>query len=205
MAVKNVRTDENILNYGLRDIAFQKLNDTLDPEEDILILRDVKSLSLDVEEGDAKSIWTNDTIVFSKASEGAVTGSLAVLRFPDEFLIEVLGQERLKDGTLVDGKEKAAFNVFWKVQGDKETEIRAARNVTFGNVLSQEYNTYEGDITERNETVNFTVLGQRVKNDPDGRIQRFVRLTKSGNPELFDEVYTSGLTAPEYVSEGSEA
>lgn len=141
------------------------------------------AVSFEPDEGESSNNFYADNIVYwGEMTMNAITGSVTVAKFDDEFKAAFLGYQATEDGglALVKGAIKPRVYVAFEVETD-ETPIRVIYyNAAPGNI-SRSYNTVTESKTPDTESLSFNITGD----ENSGIVRATYKRGDSGYANLF--------------------
>ena len=120
------------------------------------------NLSLDPETEEVKS-YADDVIYYADYSDNGFSGSLEMMRFPDEYKLKFCGFIQLDDGGIAQSKYATRPNLYIAFEGDGDKEKR--RGILYNvraSVPSREHKTKEGSNEPNTESCDLTVMGDNA-------------------------------------------
>src|SRR5690554_3917595 len=177
----------NKIKFGLKNVHYAVIT-----EADGVITYDTPksipgavNLTLDAA-GESVQFYADDSVYYEENTNDGYTGSLEMALIPDEFRVDVLGDELDANGALIENKDAKAkhFALLFESDGDKEKTrhvlyyVLASRPNVSG---STKTNTKE----PQTETMNIT-----ARPAPDtGDVKAKVPQGSDAYDTFFDEVY----------------
>lgn len=155
--------DKNKVEFGLKNVHVGTY--TEDPATGAITLGTpfklpgAVTLSLDAETEEVKS-YADDVIYYSDYSDNGFSGSLEMMRFPDEYKLKFCGFIELDDGGIAQSKYATRPKLYIAFEGDGDAEKR--RGILYNiaaSVPSREHKTREGSKEPVTESCDLTVMG----------------------------------------------
>lgn len=153
-------SDINAIQYGLEAVGYRvELDDgTYGPEKPIDW---PVNLTLD-HQSQLVNFYANDTTAASIETDDGFSGSMEALYFPDDFLVDVLGQVRDSNGAILSGggEKSKYFALHFKFLGDKHNKkcwaCKCKATAPTGAHTTTEGSTINAD----HETINLTAIAK---------------------------------------------
>ena len=150
----------NGIQYGLEDVAYRVENDdgTYGPEK---VIDWPVNLTLDFQSQLLK-FYANDDTAASIETDDGFSGSLEAMYFPDDFLVDVLGQVRDSNGAILQGggEKSKYFALRFKFKGDKYDKKRWACKCKATAPTGAHTTTEGSSINADHETINLTAIAK---------------------------------------------
>lgn len=150
----------NGIQYGLEDVAYRVENDdgTYGPEK---VIDWPVNLTLDPQSQLLK-FYANDSVAASIETDDGFSGSLEATYFPDDFLVDVLGQVRDSNGAILQGggEKSKYFALRFKFKGDKYDKKRWACKCKATAPTGAHTTTEGSSINADHETINLTAIAK---------------------------------------------
>lgn len=150
----------NGIQYGLEDVGYRVENDdgTYGPEK---VIDWPVNLTLDFQSQLLK-FYANDTTAAAIETDDGFTGSLEALYFPDDFLVDVLGQTRDSNGAILagGGEKSKYFAMHFKFKGDKYDKKRWVCKVKATAPTGAHTTTEGSSINADHETIQLTAIAK---------------------------------------------
>lgn len=146
-------------------------------------------------EGDTTPFYADNTKYFVATAKNGYTGSLEIADVPDEFLTDILGQEKDTNGAIIESlsNKEARFALMCEVDGDPDK-----RRVVFYDCIatrpSIEYSTNEEGVEVKTTTMDITMSPRST----DGQVKATIQLSEENKNiynTFFDKVYEKDATA----------
>lgn len=150
----------NGIQYGLEDVAYRVENDdgTYGAEK---VIDWPVNLTLDFQSQLLK-FYANDDTAASIETDDGFSGSLEAMYFPDDFLVDVLGQVRDSNGAILQGggEKSKYFALRFKFKGDKYDKKRWACKCKATAPTGAHTTTEGSSINADHETINLTAIAK---------------------------------------------
>ena len=152
------------------------------------------NLSADVE-GDSYTFFADNRPYYKRTAKNGYSGSLEIADVPEQFLTEILGQTKDKNGAIIENSEdkESGFALMCEIDGDP-----SKRRVVFYDCLatrpSIEYSTTEDGIEVKTCTMDLTMTPRST----DGQVKATIDLTDENQAvynAFFTKVYEKDATA----------
>lgn len=149
------------VNYGIQDVYVAKITET----EGVITygtpfaVKGAVGLNIDPEGGDATPFYADNIVYFmAPAVNNGYSGDLELALTPDEFLTEILGQDKDSDGVVYESSDDkiARFALLFQAQGDEKNRRFCFYDCTAARP-SRENNTKEDTIEPGTETIAITM------------------------------------------------
>ena len=175
------------VKFGLKNVhiaALDLLNNTYGT---VFALPGAVNLSLDAEGEESNFAADNNAKYFSRYSNNGYSGSLEVALFNEDFLTQILGQIKDRNGAMIENinASNVPFALMFEVEGDVENRRTVFYNVTASRP-SAEASTTEESIEVQTESVDITCGGHPTTGD----VKASLLSTDTGYDTFFDSVYT---------------
>lgn len=158
--------DNNKVEFGLKNVHVGTY--TVDPTTGQVTLGTpyklpgAVNLALDPETEEVKT-YADDVIYYADYSDNGFSGSLEMMRFPDEYKLKFCGFIELDDGGIAQSKYATRPNLYIAFEGDGDKEKR--RGILYNvaaSVPSREHKTREGSKEPVTESCDLTVMGDNA-------------------------------------------
>ena len=179
---------KNKVKYGLKNVHFAKM---IVSEEDGSIsyatptrIPGAVNLSLDPQ-GDKADFNADDIIYFSDYANNGYSGDLEIAKIPDEFLTEILGQTKDKNGALIESTEDKTSNfaLMFEVDGDV-----SATRVVYYNCTASRAKTEASTVGETKEPKTDTITITASARSTDNRVRGSLEPNEQ-NKTVYDNFY----------------
>ena len=179
--------DKNKVKFGLSNVHVAKLT-----EEDGQITYGTPfavpgAVSLSVEpEGDTTPFYADNIKYYVAVANNGYTGDLEVVKIPEEFLIEILGQERDSNGAIVESSTN--INSRFALMGEIDGDVRKRRFVYYDCTAARpgsEMNTTEESVEPQTDTLSITMAARNT----DNVVKAVIELDES-NQTIYDTFFT---------------
>lgn len=146
-------------------------------------------------EGDTTPFYADNTKYFTSTAKTGYTGSLEIADVPDEFLTNILGQEKDTNGAIIENlnNKESRFALMCEVDGDP-----SKRRVVFYDCIATrptiEYSTNEEGVEVKTTTMDLTMSPRST----DGQVKATLQLDESNKNvynTFFNKVYEKDATA----------
>lgn len=154
--------DKNIVQYGLENVHYAKMKKAVDGSityEKPVHVPGAVNLNLDAEGEQAKLAADNIAAYFSSFANNGYSGELEIVKVPEQFKIDILGEKRdKKTGGLLEVANNAPtspFALFYQIEGD----ISGTRYVYYNTTVSRPSNasaTTAGSIEPKTTSMKIT-------------------------------------------------
>ena len=149
------------VNFGIQDVHVAKIteNDGVITYGAPFEVKGAVSLSVDPAGGDATPFYADNIVYFmAPAVNGGYSGDLVLAITPDEFLTQILGQDKDANGVVYENSDDkiARFALMFQAQGDENNRRFCFYDCTAARP-SRENNTKEDTITPGTETIAITM------------------------------------------------
>lgn len=149
------------VNYGIQDVYVAKIteNNGAITYGAPFAVKGAVSLSVDPAGGDATPFYADNIVYFmAPAVNSGYSGTLNLAITPDDFLTQILGQEKDSDGVVYEKSDDtiARFALLFQAQGDSNNRRFCFYDCTAARP-SREHNTKEDTITPGTESIAITM------------------------------------------------
>lgn len=178
------------VNYGIQDVYVAKITEsggTITYGTPFAV-KGAVSLSVDPEGGDATPFYADNIVYFmAPAVNNGYSGDLVLAITPDEFLTQILGQDKDADGVVYETSDDtvARFALMFQAQGDDKNRRFCFYDCTASRP-SREANTKEDTITPDTETVSITMNPRTT----DRMVKAYIDETAE-NKAVYDAWFTA--------------
>lgn len=188
-------SDKNKVEFGLKNVHVGTY--TVDDSTGVVTmgspfkLPGAVKLALDPETEETKT-YADDVIYYSDYSDNGFSGSLEMMRFPDEYKLAFCGFIELDDGGIAQSKYATRPKLYIAFEGDGDAEKR--RGILYNvsaSVPKREHNTREGSKEPVTETCDLTVAGD----NKTGLTRVYYKEGASGYATLFTNPPAPALPA----------
>lgn len=175
--VAKITETEGVINYAKPFAIPGAVNLTADPE------------------GETSPFYADNVKYFVSTSKQGYTGSLEIADVPDDFLTNILGQQKDTNGAIIEnsGDKEARFALMCEVDGDP-----SKRRVVFYDCIATrpaiEYSTNEEGIEVKTTTMDLTMTPRST----DGQVKATLQLSEENKTvynTFFNKVYEKDATA----------
>lgn len=188
--------DKNKVKFGLSNVHVAKLI-----EEDGVItyskpfkLPGAVSLSVDPE-GDTTPFYADNIKYYVAVANNGYTGDLEIVKIPEQFLTEILGQERDVNGAIIESSTN--INSRFALMGEIDGDVKKRRFVYYDCTAARpgsEMSTTEESVEPQTDTLSITMAARNSDNivkaiiEPDETNQTIYNT-------FFAKVYEKNATA----------
>lgn len=149
------------VNYGIQDVYIAKIteNNGVISYGTPFAVKGAVGLNLDPEGGDATPFYADNIVYFmAPAVNNGYSGDLEIAITPDEFLTQILGQEKDANGVVYENADNksARFALMFQAQGDSNNRRFCFYDCTASRP-SRENSTKEDSITPQTDTISITM------------------------------------------------
>jgi len=177
----------NKIKFGLKNVHYAVVTET-DGEityDTPKPIRGAVNLTLDAA-GESVQFYADDSVYYEENTNDGYTGSLEMALIPDEFRVDVLGDELDANGALIENKDAKAkhFALMFEFDGDVK-KMRHVLYYVLASRLSISGSTRTNTKEPQTETMNIT-----ARPAPDtGDVKAKVPQGSDAYDTFFDEVY----------------
>ena len=149
------------VNYGIQDVYVAKIteNNGAITYGTPFAVKGAVSLSVNPEGGDATPFYADNMVYFmAPATNNGYSGDLVLAITPDDFLTQILGQDKDSDGVVYETSDdtSARFALMFQAQGDENNRRFCFYDCT-ATRPSRENSTKEETITPGTDTITITM------------------------------------------------
>lgn len=179
--------DKNKVKFGLSNVHVAKLT-----EEDGQITYGTPfaipgAVSLSVEpEGETTPFYADNIKYYVAVANNGYTGDLEVVKIPEEFLIQILGQERDTNGAIVESSTN--INSRFALMGEIDGDVRKRRFIYYDCTAARpgsEMNTTEESVEPQTDTLSITMAARNTDN-----VVKAVIEPDEANQTIYDTFFT---------------
>lgn len=149
------------INYGIQDVHIAKIteNNGQISYGTPIAIKGAVSLNVDPEGGDATPFYADNMVYFmAPAVNNGYSGDLVLAITPDEFLTQILGQDKDENGVVYENADdkSARFALLFQAQGESNNRRFCFYDCTAARP-SRENSTKEDSIEPGTETIAITM------------------------------------------------
>lgn len=189
---------KNKVKFGLSNVHIAKITQT---EEGItygtpFAMPGAVSLTADPE-GDTTPFYADNIKYYIAVANNGYTGDLELAMTPEEFLTQILGQQKDKNGALFEGSND--INARFALMGEIEGDVKKRRFIYFDCTAarpSAEMNTVEESKEPQTDTISITMAARST----DNAIKAVIEPNET-NQDIYDTFFEKVYERDATVSE----
>ncbi|WP_243343762.1 major tail protein [Anaerococcus sp. AGMB09787] len=184
---------ENKVKFGLSNVHIFKIENESGEEIEYaskaIRLPGAVNLSLSIE-GEENTFYADDIPYFQMYANNGYSGDLEIALLTEEFLTEIMGQRKDKNGAIVESADDiiAPFAMSFEFQGD----ARRTRNILY-KVVASRPNDEHATIAESKEPQTETLSIKAVPRSTDRLVKARIQEGNTGYDTFYDSVYEPSL------------
>lgn len=184
---------ENKVKFGLSNVHIFKIESEDDEgikyASKAINLPGAVNLSLSIE-GEENTFYADDIPYFQMYANNGYSGDLEIALLTEEFLTEIMGQRKDKNGAIVESADDtiAPFAMSFEFQGD----IKKTRNILY-KVVASRPNDEHSTIAESKEPQTETLSIKAIPRSTDRLVKARIQEGSSGYDTFYDSVYEPTL------------